>query len=103
MEQGWSVVFQILLLGVMLGLGIRNNFVQHTLYEVIRIEVILTDTAGIRESQDFVEKIGVDRAYKAAENAHIVLFVLDMSRSIEKKDIELYNHIKLKPHSYNFV
>ena len=62
------------------------------------IEVILTDTAGIRESLDFVEKIGVDRAYKAAENAHIVLFVLDMSRHIEKKDIELYNHIKSKPH-----
>lgn len=66
--------------------------------DISGIEVILTDTAGIRESQDFVEKIGVDRAYKAAENAHIVLFVLDMSRSIEKKDIELYNHIKLKPH-----
>ncbi len=66
--------------------------------DISGIEVILTDTAGIRESQDFVEKIGVDRAYKAAENAHIVLFILDMSRNIEKKDIELYNHIKSKPH-----
>ena len=62
------------------------------------VEVILTDTAGIRESGDFVEKIGVDRAYEAAENSHFILFVLDMSRNIDKKDIELYNHINSKPH-----
>lgn len=62
------------------------------------VEVILTDTAGIRESGDTVEKIGVDRAYEAAQNAHMVLFVLDMSRNIDTKDIELYNYINKKPH-----
>ena len=66
--------------------------------DISGIEVILTDTAGIRESGDFVEKIGVDRAYAAAENSHLVLFVLDMSRNIDKKDVELYNHINSKPH-----
>ncbi|MEX1376709.1 MAG: tRNA uridine-5-carboxymethylaminomethyl(34) synthesis GTPase MnmE [Eubacteriales bacterium] len=66
--------------------------------DIAGVEVILTDTAGIRKSEDFVEKIGVDRAYAAAESAHIVLFVLDMSKNIDEKDIDLYNHIKSKPH-----
>ena len=66
--------------------------------DIAGVEVILTDTAGIRESGDFVEKIGVDRAYEAAENAHLILFVLDMSKNIDKRDIELYNHINSKPH-----
>lgn len=62
------------------------------------VEVILTDTAGIRESSDTVEKIGVNRAYEAAQIAHMVLFVLDMSKNIDVKDIELYTHIISKPH-----
>ncbi|MBN2879270.1 MAG: tRNA uridine-5-carboxymethylaminomethyl(34) synthesis GTPase MnmE [Clostridia bacterium] len=66
--------------------------------DISGVEVILTDTAGIRKSEDFVEKIGVDRAYQAAENAQIILFVLDMSRNISNEDIELYNNIKSKPH-----
>lgn len=66
--------------------------------DIAGVEVILTDTAGIRESGDFVEKIGVDRAYEAADSAHMILFVLDMSKNIDKKDIDLYNHIVSKPH-----
>ena len=65
--------------------------------DISGVEVILTDTAGIRESGDYVEKIGVDRAYEAANNAHLILFVLDMSKEIDGRDIELYNHIKHKP------
>jgi len=66
--------------------------------DISGVEVILTDTAGIRKSEDIVEKIGVDRAYQAAENAQILLFVLDMSRNISHEDIDLYNNIKSKPH-----
>lgn len=42
----------------------------------------LCDTAGIRESDDAVEKIGIERAQKMAKNADLILFVIDSSREI---------------------
>jgi tRNA modification GTPase len=41
------------------------------------LKVVLIDTAGIREAVDEVEKIGVERAKKAAENAHIKVHIVD--------------------------
>ena len=46
----------------------------------------LTDTAGIRETEDTVEKIGVERSRKAMEQAELVLAVLDGSRSVTEED-----------------
>lgn len=66
--------------------------------DISGIEVIITDTAGIRKGTNDVEVIGVERAYDAASNAHIVLYVLDMSQEISDEDITLYNHIKHTPH-----
>ncbi|WP_240739382.1 tRNA uridine-5-carboxymethylaminomethyl(34) synthesis GTPase MnmE [Marinitoga lauensis] len=52
------------------------------------------DTAGIRETDDVVEKIGVERSLKAIEQSKLVLFVLDNSTGIEDYDIEIYEKIK---------
>ena len=55
----------------------------------------LSDTAGIRESDDRVEKIGVDRSKSAIKNADIVFFVTDGSRKTNEQDrqvMELVNH-----------
>ncbi len=63
-----------------------------TLCETIRLGDILlhvTDTAGIRETEDEVEKIGVDRAKKALKDAQLILFVLDSSAGISKEDLEI--------------
>lgn len=49
----------------------------------------LIDTAGIRETEDVVEKIGVERSQKALEEADLVLLVLDASSSLTPKDLEL--------------
>ena len=49
----------------------------------------LIDTAGIRETIDVVEKIGVDRSMKALSNAELVLLVLDQSKALTKEDKEL--------------
>ena len=46
----------------------------------------LTDTAGIRETEDTVEKIGVERSRQAMEQAELVLAVLDGSRSVTEED-----------------
>lgn len=53
----------------------------------------LMDTAGIRKTDDIVEKIGVDRALKSAENADLILCVVDMSAPIEAADTELFDYI----------
>lgn len=46
----------------------------------------LIDTAGIRETEDVVEKIGVKRSKKALEEAELVLLVLDQSQKLTKED-----------------
>lgn len=43
------------------------------------IPIILTDTAGLRETTDTVERIGVDRSYDVIDNSDIILFLADIS------------------------
>ena len=51
--------------------------------------VILTDTAGIRETEDPIEKMGVDRSRKAAREAEMALLVLDASEPMTAEDRDL--------------
>ncbi len=52
------------------------------------VPVHLFDTAGIHESEDLIEKIGIDKAKKAIENADLILFVVDET-GIDKNLFEL--------------
>ncbi len=58
------------------------------------ITLKISDTAGIRSTGDTVEKIGVDRAVKEAENAQLVLFVADISSMPSKEDEQLLDILK---------
>jgi len=58
------------------------------------VPVHLFDTAGIRDSNDVIEQIGIDKAKKAVKNADLVLFVLDETGV----DNELYEMIKDQKH-----
>ena len=49
----------------------------------------LSDTAGLRKSDDMVESIGIDRAYQKIENASLILPVFDSSRKLNKEDLGL--------------
>ena len=60
------------------------------------ITLNLIDTAGIRETLDIVEKMGVDRSKKAIDQAELIILVLDQSRKISKEDIELLEATKDK-------
>jgi tRNA modification GTPase len=53
------------------------------------IPLRLADTAGIRQTLDKVERIGVDRAHALAAKADLVLLVLDSSRPLEDEDRQL--------------
>lgn len=56
----------------------------------------LIDTAGIRETEDVVEKIGIQRSLKAIEEAQLVIVVLDSSRDLDDQDQELLDLTKDK-------
>lgn len=49
----------------------------------------LIDTAGIRETEDVVERIGIKRSLQAIEDAQLVIVVLDSSRELDEEDKEL--------------
>lgn len=60
------------------------------------ISLNIVDTAGIRKTDDYVEKIGVDRARDIALNADLVLLVIDSTKSLNSEDIDLLEYIKDK-------
>lgn len=60
------------------------------------VPVKIIDTAGIRETGDTVEKIGVEKSKKCAENADIIFMMLDGSSSLEEEDLEILDFIKDK-------
>jgi len=53
------------------------------------IPLNIIDTAGIRETEDVVEKLGVERSRSALEQADLVLFMIDASRPLNEVDREL--------------
>lgn len=62
-------------------------------------KVNLIDTAGIHDTDDKVEKIGVDKAKNLMEQADIILFLVDQSRPWTDEDEKIYNAIQGK----NFI
>ncbi len=60
------------------------------------VSLLLVDTAGIRETEDIVEKIGVERAMQAAEDADLILYVVDASEHIDEDDVRIIEFIHRK-------
>lgn len=56
----------------------------------------IVDTAGIRETDDIVEKIGVEKSQAWIEEADLILFLLDVSREISDEDEEIFRLIEGK-------
>jgi tRNA modification GTPase len=56
----------------------------------------IIDTAGIRDTQDIIEKIGVDKALKIASGADLILYVLDSSMNLDKNDDAIFELIQEK-------
>lgn len=58
------------------------------------ITLNLVDTAGIRNTKDIVEKIGVNKAKELAEEADLILYVVDSSTELDENDYNILNIIK---------
>ncbi len=56
----------------------------------------VVDTAGIRQTEDTIEKIGVERARKYAESANLIIYVVDASRKLDDNDEEILEIIQNK-------
>ena len=75
--------------------GTTRDIVEDTV-NVGGITLRLADTAGVRETEDVVESIGVDRAVKRLQNAELVLAVFDASRPLTDEDRKLFDLCKGK-------
>ena len=56
----------------------------------------IIDTAGIREASDKIEKIGIEKSKKAANNSDVILAVFDVSKPLNREDKEIIEFIKNK-------
>jgi tRNA modification GTPase len=65
--------------------GTTRDIVRETI-EIGGLPVTLADTAGLRESADVVEGIGIERAREAARSADIVLYLIDASVGLTEED-----------------
>ena len=60
------------------------------------IEINVIDTAGIRETSDIVEKLGVEKSLKISENADLIIYVLDGTNKITYEDFDMLKKLKDK-------
>lgn len=70
-----------------------------TLSETVNVRGItlnIIDTAGIRETDDIVEKIGVDKALESVDKADLVLYVVDGSVDLDENDQRIIEKIRDK-------
>jgi tRNA modification GTPase len=58
------------------------------------IPVVLTDTAGIRETDDQIESIGIERSKKSFNEADLVIHVLDGSIPLSEEDMDIMEHLE---------
>lgn len=58
------------------------------------VPIKIIDTAGIRATEDFVEKIGVERSKEKIKEADLIILMLDASRELDSEDIDIMNFIK---------
>ncbi len=70
----------------------RDTLVEHLSLDGITLKV--TDTAGIRETSDIIEKMGIDKAKEAAKNADLILYLVDSTKKLDDNDKLILNMLK---------
>lgn len=75
-----------------------------TLEEYINIKGIpvqIVDTAGLRETYDIIEKIGIEKSFESIDKSQLVLFVADGSKNLSEEEIRILN--KLEEENKSFI
>ena len=69
-------------------------FLHPSLVTIKGIPLKIIDTAGIRKTSDKIEEIGVEKALKVAEEADLILAILDNTKELNEEDIKILNLIE---------
>lgn len=73
--------------------GTTRDTIEETL-SISGIPVVLTDTAGIRETEDEIESIGIERSKLSFNKADLVLFMIDGSRELSDEDRKIAEYVE---------
>ena len=76
--------------------GTTRDILRETI-EIGGLPVTIADTAGLREDAGVVEGIGIERARRAAEEADVVLYLIDATRGVESNDQTEINRFNALP------
>ena len=75
--------------------GTTRDTIEETL-SIRNIPVYLVDTAGIRDTSDKVELLGIEKSKEAFNNADFIIFITDGSRPLSSEDKEIGKYLKEK-------
>ncbi len=73
--------------------GTTRDVIEETV-NIDGVPLILTDTAGIRQTEDVVEKIGVERSLKSISGADLIIIVLDCAKMPDDEELKLLEETK---------
>jgi tRNA modification GTPase len=76
--------------------GTTRDLIEESL-EIRGIPVVAIDTAGIRSTDDPIERIGVELSTEAIHGADLILLVFDISEGIRQADVELLDQVTDRP------
>lgn len=79
--------------------GTTRDIVEETIV-IDNIVLNIFDTAGIRETEDVVEKIGIKRSLDIIDKVDLVIIVIDSTKGITENDINIINKVKEKNKKY---
>lgn len=75
--------------------GTTRDLIEETL-NIRGIPVVITDTAGLHETSDLVELIGIKKTYEFIDGSDLILFMIDASRPLSEDDYDIFKKIEKK-------
>ena len=76
--------------------GTTRDTIEETL-NIKGFPIILTDTAGLHDTNDPIETLGIEKTMKSIEDAGMIVFMVEAHRSLTQEDYEIYNKVHSKP------
>ena len=76
--------------------GTTRDTIEETL-NIKGFPIILSDTAGLHDTKDPIETLGIEKTMKTIEDADMIIFMVEAHCSLTKEDYKIYNQVHSKP------